>query len=122
MPLILLPEIGELGVRLVHSLDVAGLPGVGRKLSQFTCSRLYRPARVPGRFPMAVTVVLLPVRHAVTCLMACRHPGSGNLAFFDSSRYAQVERNINPVIVRLVWHQEYSIGLSQFEPELAGAC
>src|SRR5215471_6020981 len=36
MPLILLPELGEVGVRLVHGFGVAGLPGACRNLDQFT--------------------------------------------------------------------------------------
>src|SRR5215813_6473370 len=122
MPLVLLPEIGELGVRLVHSLDVAGLPGVAQKLHQFTGSRFYGSAGVPGRFPNAVAVLLVVVWQGVTCWMPDQQPVGVDLALFDCGRGARVEGNVNPVIIDLAWRQEYRVGLCQFEPELTGAC
>src|SRR5262252_4175754 len=103
MPFIFLPEIGELGIRPVHRLDVAGLPGVGRDLDQFAGTHLYCPAGVSGPFPDAVAVLLLPVWHRVICLTPNWQPGGGNLALFDGSRRAMVEEDVNTVIVKLVW-------------------
>src|SRR5262249_61805922 len=117
MPLVLVPEIGELAIRPVHSLDIAGLAGAGRKLYQFSGSLFYRPARIPGRFPNAIAVMLFLVWHDVTCLTPDRHPRSGDFALFDGSRDALVEESVNPILVRLVWRPAYGICLGQFEPE-----
>src|SRR5215472_11331602 len=110
MALVLLPEFSQLGVGAVHGFGVAGVFGACRNVYQFTGSSLYSPPGVPGGLPGAVTFLLLR-----------GHQCSGDPALLYGSRRAAVEEYLNPVIVRPVWREEYSICFAQFEPELAGA-